>query len=126
MIQAQVKGHEKKIAQTEAQLKSLSQQSTFEGLKSNLLTGLVMIGVINAIGTYFQGVVVAILPFEPFSLLRGMTHRNIVGEDFTQSAYLPIYIISTFIWRTNLKKILGFEAPKPAVNFFEPPKYKPE
>jgi hypothetical protein len=38
-----------------------------------------------------------------------------------------------FIWRSNLKKILGiifvivgFEAPKPAVSFFEPPKYKPE
>lgn len=79
VIQAQVKGHEKKIAQTEAQLKAMSQQSTFEGLKSNLLTGVVMIGVINAIGTYFQGIVVAILPFEPFSLLRGMTHRNIIG-----------------------------------------------
>lgn len=99
---------------------------TFEGLKSNLLIGFMMIGVINTIGTYFQGQVVAILPFEPFSLLRGMTHRNIVGEDFTQAAYLPIYIIGAFIWRTNLKKILGFEPPKAAVTFFDPPKYKPE
>jgi hypothetical protein len=38
-----------------------------------------MIGAINAIGTYFQGIIVAILPFEPFSLIRGMTHRNISG-----------------------------------------------
>lgn len=67
-----------------------------------------MIGAINTIGTYFQGIVVAILPFEPFSLLRGMTHRNIPGEDYTQAAYLPIYIIFAFIWRTNLKKALGF------------------
>lgn len=36
---------------------------TFESLKSNLLIGVIMIGAINAIGTYFQGVVVAILPF---------------------------------------------------------------
>lgn len=99
---------------------------TFDGLKSNLLIGVIMIGAINTIGTYFQGVVVAILPFEPFSLLRGMTHRNIPGEDYTQAAYLPIYIICAFIWRTNLKKALGFEPPKAAVTFFDPPKYKPE
>jgi hypothetical protein len=55
-----------------------------------------------------------------------MTHRNIPGEDFTQAAYLPIYIIGAFIWRSNLKKILGFEPPKAAVTFFDPPKYKPE
>lgn len=99
---------------------------TFEGLKSNLLVAVVMIGAINTIGTYFQGVVVAVLPFEPFSLIRGMTHRNIAGEDFTQAAYLPIYIISAFIWRSNIKKFLGFEPPKAAVTFFDPPKYKPE
>lgn len=79
MIQSQAKSHEKKISQTEAQLKSLNQQMTFDSLKSNLLIGFIMIGVINTIGTYFQGNVVAILPFEPFSLLRGMTHRNIAG-----------------------------------------------
>ena len=67
-----------------------------------------MIGVINMVGTHFQGMVVAMLPFEPFSLLRGMFHRNIEGEDYTQAAYLPIYIMTAFIWRANLKKILGF------------------
>lgn len=126
VIQSQAKAHEKKVSQAEAQLKSLSQQMTFESLKSNLLIGVVMIGAINMIGTYFQGIVVAILPFEPFSLLRGMTHRNISGEDYTQAAYLPIYILSAFIWRSNIKKIFGFEPPKAAVGFFEPPKYKPE
>lgn len=67
-----------------------------------------MIGVINMIGTYFEGVVIAMLPFEPFSLFRGMFHRNIAGEDYTQAAYLPIYIMVAFIWRSNLKKIYGF------------------
>jgi hypothetical protein len=36
---------------------------TFDSLKSNLLIGVMMIGAINTIGTYFQGIVVAILPF---------------------------------------------------------------
>lgn len=125
-MQAQAKGHEKKIAQTEAQLKSLSQQMTFGALKSHLLIGALMIGAINAIGTHFQGAVIAVLPFEPFSLLRGMTHRNLPGDDFTEAAYLPIYIICTFLLRANIKRLFGFEPPKFAVSFFEPPKYKPE
>ena len=55
-----------------------------------------------------------------------MFHRNIEGEDYTQAAYLPIYIMVAFIWRSNVKKIFGFEPPKAAVSFFDPPKYKPE
>ena len=63
VIQAQNKSHEKKVSQTEGQLKSLNQQMTFQSIKSNLLIGVVMIGVINLVGTYFQGIVVASLPF---------------------------------------------------------------
>ena len=63
VIQAQAKGHEKKIAQTEASLKSLNQQMTFQSMKSNLLIGVLMIGAINMIGTHFQGQVIAVLPF---------------------------------------------------------------
>ena len=95
-------------------------------MKSNLLIGVLMIGAINMIGTHFQGQVIAVLPFEPFSLIQGITHRNIEGQDFTQSAYLPFYIFVAMIWRSNLKKILGFEQPKSAISMFEPPKYKPE
>jgi len=32
--------------------------------------------------------------------------------------------MTAFIWRANLKKVLGFEAPKAAVTFFDPPKFK--
>lgn len=97
---------------------------TFQSMKSNVIIGFVMIGVINMIGTYFQGIIVASLPFEPFAFFKGIFHRNIEGEDFTQAAYLPIYIMTAFIWRANLKKVLGFEAPKAAVTFFDPPKFK--
>jgi hypothetical protein len=79
VIQTQNKNHEKKISTVESQLKALSQQMTFSSFKSHAIVGLLMIVVINVIGTYFSGQVVAMLPFEPFSLLRGMTHRNITG-----------------------------------------------
>jgi hypothetical protein len=126
VIQAQSKGHEKKITAVEGQLKSLSQQMTFSSFKSHAIVGVLMIAVINLIGSYFSGTVVAMLPFEPFWLVRGITHRNIPGEDFHQAAYLFPYILIAFIWRGNLKKFFDLEPPKPAVSFFEPPQYKPE
>ena len=80
---------------------------TFSSFKSHIIVGLLMIVVINLIGTYFNGQVVAILPFEPFSLMRGITHRNIVGENYYEAAYLFLYILTAFIWRNNIKKIFG-------------------
>jgi uncharacterized membrane protein (DUF106 family) len=126
VIQTQNKGHEKKITSVEGQLKALSQQMTFSSFKSHAIVGVLMIAVINLIGNYFSGSVIAMLPFEPFWLVRGITHRNITGENFYQCAYLFPYILVAFIWRSNLKKYFGLEAPKPAVSFFEPPQYKPE
>ena len=133
MIHSQSKSHEKKISMVEGQLKSLSKQMTFESFKSHAVVGVLMIVVINMIGSHFSGNVVVMLPFEPISLIRGITHRNIAGEDFYQGAYMLPYILMSFIWRSNLKKILGnsckyigFEPPKPAVSFFEPPQYKAE
>lgn len=80
---------------------------TFSSFKSHMIVGVLMIAVINFLGTYFSGQVVAMLPFEPFSLLQGITHRNIAGTNYYQAAYLFPYIIVAFIWRNNLKKIFG-------------------
>jgi len=66
----------------ESQLKALSQQMTFDGIKSHLVVGALMIAVINLIGSHFSGNVVVMLPFEPFGLIQGITHRNIVGTNF--------------------------------------------
>ena len=79
----------------------------FNGMKTNVIIGILMIAVLNLVGTYFQGKVVAKLPFEPFGIIQGLTHRNIEGNDFTECSYLFIYILSTFVLRTNIKKIFG-------------------
>lgn len=76
-------------------------------MKNHVVVAVLMIAVINVIGTYFSGQVVAILPFEPFSLITGITHRNIEGTNYYESAYLLLYILVAFIWRNNLKKIFG-------------------
>jgi hypothetical protein len=91
----------------EDQLKKTGQQQMFNGMKTNVIIGLLMIAVLNLVGTNFQGQVVAKLPFEPFGMIQGITHRNIEGTDYTDCAYLFIYILSTFVLRTNIKKIFG-------------------
>jgi uncharacterized membrane protein (DUF106 family) len=108
VIQAQNKSHEKKIHTIEDQLKKTSQQMMFNSMKCNVIIAVMMIAVLNLVGTHFQGMIVAKLPFEPFGIIQGITHRNIEGTDYTDCAYLFIYILSTFVIRNNIKKIFGF------------------
>jgi hypothetical protein len=79
----------------------------FNSMKCNIIIAVMMIAMLNLVGTHFQGQVVAKLPFEPFGIIQGITHRGLEGSDFTECAYLFIYILSTFVLRNNIKKIFG-------------------
>jgi uncharacterized membrane protein (DUF106 family) len=59
-----------------------------------------------------KGVVVAKLPFEPFSLMRNITHRNIPGSDYTECSMIFIYILCNVVFRPVIQKILGFSGPR--------------
>lgn len=76
-------------------------------MKSTVGIGLLSIITINSIGNYYSGVVVAKLPFEPFSLLQNITHRGINDDDYTNCSYIFIYILSTLIFRANIQKLFG-------------------
>ena len=43
----------------------------------------------------FDGRVVARLPFEPISFVRGLSHRNLAGEDFRECSFIFLYILCT-------------------------------
>jgi hypothetical protein len=79
----------------------------FNSMKCNIIIAVMMIAMLNLVGAHFQGQVVAKLPFEPFGIIQGITHRGLEGSDFTECAYLFIYILSTFVLRNNIKKIFG-------------------
>jgi hypothetical protein len=57
----------------------------------------------------FEGRVVAKLPFEPISWIRGLSHRNLNGEDFTDCSFIFLYVLCTMSTRQNLQKLLGVE-----------------
>jgi len=86
-----------------------------------LLFGVFFLSLFNSI---YQGIVVAKLPFEPVSFMIGMTHRGILSNDNTDCSFIFLYILSNFVMRPILQKVLGFAPPRSAnqfSNFFTPP-----
>ena len=47
----------------------------------------------------FDGHIVAKLPFEPFGLLQGISHRNLMGSDMTDCSFIFLYILCTMAIR---------------------------
>lgn len=43
----------------------------------------------------FDGRVVAKLPFTPISLMQGLSHRNLGGDDYTHCSFIFLYILCT-------------------------------
>jgi hypothetical protein len=43
----------------------------------------------------FEGRVVAKLPFEPIPWIRGLSHRNLSGDDFTDCSFIFLYVLCT-------------------------------
>ena len=43
----------------------------------------------------FDGRVVAKLPFIPLSYIQGLSHRNLLGEDYTDCSFIFLYILCT-------------------------------
>jgi uncharacterized membrane protein (DUF106 family) len=96
----------------ERSLKAKSTGLNVMKMKSNVLVGLFFIVTVSSLANYFQGFPVARLPFSPFGFFTGITHRGLIGEDYTECSYIFLYMITTFVIRGNITKIFGFEGPK--------------
>ncbi len=51
--------------------------------------------IIHFLTCRFDGRVVAKLQFVPISLLQNLSHRNLLGEDFTDCSFIFLYILCT-------------------------------
>ena len=49
----------------------------------------------NILFSSFDGRVVAHLPFTPISWLQGISHRNLLGKDYTECSFIFLYILCT-------------------------------
>ena len=111
-----VKGHskqlDKKIKQQENELKLLG----FEMMKikfiSMVIIGLFTFFFISLFNGLFQGIVVAKIPFIPFKLLRGLSHRGILSNDYTDCSFIFLYVLCNISFRPIIQKMLGFAPPR--------------
>jgi uncharacterized membrane protein (DUF106 family) len=92
-------------------------------MKSTVFVGVILIGTFGLLNHLYEGQPVARLPFEPFSLLRSISHRGLSGNDFYQCSMTFLYVLCSVGIRANITKYLGFTpANQGGPSMWEPPK----
>lgn len=119
------KVQKKKIERQEERLKNNNRDLSMVKMKSMFAIGFAFTSLLSMFNSIFDGRVVAKLPFVPISLLQGISHRNLAGEDYTDCSFIFLYILCTMSIRQNIQKILGLApsraASKQGGGFFTPP-----
>ena len=72
------------------------------------------------ISSYYSGIVVAKLPFEPWNIVKGMSHRGLTGADTHDVSAIFIYILFQMLLRGIPGKIMGVEGPRMPVDHQTP------
>lgn len=119
------KNSKKKLERQEEKLKTNNRELSLVKMKSMMTISFAFMLLLSIFSAIFEGKVVAKLPFEPITLVRGLSHRNLNGEDYTDCSFLFLYILCTMSVRQNIQKLLGVEqsraASKMGNGFFTPP-----
>src|SRR3989338_8753911 len=85
----------KKLERNEATLKELNAEMQKSKFKSTFAVMFCLVALYNLLSSWLDGVIVAKLPFVPIGFLQGWTHRNLPGTDFSDCAFLFIYVVSS-------------------------------
>jgi len=119
----------RKLERDEERLKSTNRDLMMVKMKSMFAIGFVFTSLLSMFNSIFDGKVVAHLPFTPISWVQGISHRNLLGENYTDCSFIFLYILCTMSIRQNLQKALGFAPSRAAskqTNMWgpDPNKYK--
>lgn len=75
-------------------------------------TAVASMAITYFINSYFWGKYSGTLPFEPFGMVAGMSHRGLEGEDMTQVSMTFLCILFSMGTRGMLGKITGSDGPR--------------
>ncbi|MGH0122538.1 UNVERIFIED_CONTAM: hypothetical protein FKN15_038088 [Acipenser sinensis] len=119
------KQQKKKIERQEEKLKNNNRDLSMVRMKSMFAIGFCFTALMGMFNSIFDGRVVAKLPFAPLSYIQGLSHRNLLGDDYTDCSFIFLYILCTMSIRQNIQKMLGLApsraATKQAGGFLGPP-----
>ncbi|GIX74493.1 calcium load-activated calcium channel [Caerostris darwini] len=114
----------KKIEREEEKLKNNNRDLSLVKMKSMFAIGFAFTALLSMFNSIFDGRVVAKLPFIPIGWIQGLSHRNLLGDDYSDCSFIFLYILCTMSIRQNIQKLLGFApsrtANKQSGNIFAP------
>ncbi|KAI9178961.1 Calcium load-activated calcium channel [Blastocladiella emersonii ATCC 22665] len=94
------KGTSQQIKIYETKLSELQRGGSGFQMRGALASVLILVLAYTQLNTLFEGVVVAKLPFEPFQLIRGMTHKGLPDtSDPRECSATFIYILTNVVIR---------------------------
>ncbi|KAI3387420.1 hypothetical protein SNEBB_000951 [Seison nebaliae] len=114
----------KRLEKDEERLKAVNKELTIFRMKSNFAIGFVFMALLGVLNSIFEGRIVAYLPFTPFALIRGLSHRGLPGTNYQECSFIFIYILATMALRPNLQKLLGVQPSRQVAStssLFTPP-----
>lgn len=84
------------------------------GLKSRFTLGCAVFTMLltYVINSYFWGKQSAVLPFQPYGFVTGMSHRGLEGDDMSQVSMTFICVLMQMATRGMLGKLTGSDGPR--------------
>ena len=109
-----LKESEKRVAEGEKGVARLNARLTGMRWKTNIIMPFIMIAVFGILGEWYEGSIIAKLPFQPVGFIQGMTRRGLhsVTDDVRLCSFLPIYILGNMGLKPVITKLLGHAPPR--------------
>lgn len=114
------KSLKRKLDREEERLKANNRDLSMAKMKSMFFVGFAFTAILGMFNSIFQGRVVAKLPFVPFGVFKGLSHRNLAGDDITDCSFIFLYILCTMSIRSNIQKLLGFAPSRATIDQNQP------
>lgn len=98
----------RKLDDLEAQLKTKQQLLATARFRTTLIATIMLIGLYQIVSRVWWGQVVAHLPFDPIFFIRGLSHRGLEGDDYSQCSFVLIYALTQMAVRANVVRFFDF------------------
>ncbi|KAJ2808836.1 hypothetical protein H4R20_000578 [Coemansia guatemalensis] len=107
------KHRQRRIEGIETQLSSARSKASSIQLRNMLVVGLVQVASIYCVNSWYSGMVVGVLPFEPLAMFRGLTHRGL-PEDSPANACSAtfVFVLGGLMFKAMLDRYLQLGLPK--------------
>ncbi|KAL7751642.1 Calcium load-activated calcium channel [Sorochytrium milnesiophthora] len=93
---------EKMIAPLERDLVEMQRKATGIQVRGTIASTVIVIAAFSGISR--------MLPFEPFSLVRSLSHRGLAGEDYREMSATFVYVLANIVVRHITSQITGEKA----------------